>query len=418
MRKFILIFVFLFATTPIINVDALDTPYIYYGYITDSDGNAIPAGVTVTLTDLENSNFITTTTIDLGGGMTNFYQGDVAGIAGAQDGDTIEVSCSYDGETGSETADIDLATGSRNVDVQLSITNNPPTFSNLNPADGVTTTGLNCSISLTIEDPDGDTFNYSWACSDGSYNMATGNTNGTKYLMLCMEGIHTCGTTYTWWVNASDGCEYTNNSFIFTTRDCISEYSDVHPSNESSNICPCADCNNFTCICIDGTHESGNNVNISFYSNYSGVWTAFQNYTNVSGRYCAFFQVEHDHQYWWYANVSEFGNDSNFNQTEVFTFTTGTYEYCASVHGFSAGEFLLVMILSLFILFFAVGYNSDKPSGGAFLLFSGFILLGMEALLVPYVSATLVIPLVTPFGIFIILLGINKFLHYRKKGRD
>ena len=236
-----------------------------------------------------------------------------------------------------------------NTTYNFTITNDPPTFSNLNPADGSTTTGLNCSIKLTIEDPDGDTFSYNWSCSDGSYNLATGNTNGTKYLMLCMEGIHTCGTTYTWWINASDGCEYTNNSYSFTTRPCVMNYSDIHPSNASSNICPCTLCNNNTCVCINATHETGNNVNISFYSNYSGTWQLFENYSNVSGRYCAFFPASYNTTYWWYVNVTEFNNESSYNQTDVYHFTTAeNYSNCTC--SASSGEIIFTDIDNAYIL--------------------------------------------------------------------
>jgi len=99
--------------------------------------------------------------------------------------------------------------------------NTAPVFSNINPADGETDVDLpGCLITIQINDTEGDKFNYSWACSDGSNNEATGNTNGTKYLMFCMGGLHTFNTTYTWWINATDEHGlYTNNSYSFTTTD-------------------------------------------------------------------------------------------------------------------------------------------------------------------------------------------------------
>lgn len=286
---------------------------------------------------------------------------------------------------------------------------NVPEIEVWSPVDGATDMPVNtCVIKVNITHPTGAQFNYSWACSDGSYNMATGNTNGTKYLMLCMNGLLDCGTTYTWWVNASvrnDPANYTNESFSFTTVDCEGAYSNVHPENASSNICPCADCNNFTCICLDAYHESGNNVNISFYSNHSGAWVAIENYTNVSGRSCAFFQVEHDHQYWWYANISEYGEQSNYNQTEVFTFVTGSEDACASIHGFSSVEFSAFILMDIFILFMFLGYLSKKPSGGAFMLLSGFTLITLSIQIdMLYASA-----LIVPIALFIMVLGIRKW---------
>ena len=99
-----------------------------------------------------------------------------------------------------------------------------PSFSNIDPADGETGVAIDrCVISIDINDSEGDQFNYEWACSDGSYNSASGNTNGTKFLMLCMGGLHTCETTYTWWINASSRefpSIYNNQTFSFTTEDC------------------------------------------------------------------------------------------------------------------------------------------------------------------------------------------------------
>jgi hypothetical protein len=137
------------------------------------------------------------------------------------------------------------------------------------------------------------------------------------------------------------------------TRDCEGEYTGIVPSNNSVGICPCS---NYTHICITGTHESGNNVNISFYSNYSGVWEAIQNFTNVSGSYCTFFPATYSTQYWWYVNVTEFNNDTNYNQTEVFTFATGSLEDCTAevtVTTDSGGRFIYLIIPLFFI---AAGY--------------------------------------------------------------
>ena len=300
----------------------------------------------------------------------------------------------------------------------LEYINNPPEFSNLDPFDGETDVALpGCSITLNITDPEGDTFSYDWACSDGSYNSAIGNTNGKKYLMLCMEGIHTCGTTYTWWINASDGCEYTNNSYSFTTRDCEGEYSDIHPSNASSEVCPCVSCDNYTCVCINASHESGKNVNISFYSNYSGAWTMFEKYINVSGRYCAFFPVDYNTTYYWYVNVTEYGNDSSYNQTDIYSFTTAlNVSNCTCSAGFDGivdfADIQIIIVTLLFMYFLYVGYYSDKRSGGAFMLYSGFLLLYDEFLISSYISSILVVGLISPVALFIILLGLKKFLYF------
>ena len=78
---------FLFSNSFVPKVQSLDNPFIYFGYIYYTNGTNVPAGVTVTLTDERNDNSMTTTTIDLGGGTTNFYQADVSQITESDDGD-------------------------------------------------------------------------------------------------------------------------------------------------------------------------------------------------------------------------------------------------------------------------------------------------------------------------------------------
>jgi len=126
---------------------------------------------------------------------------------------------------------------------------------------------------------------------------------------------------------------------------------------------------------------------------------------------CLFFETEYDTLYYWYVNVSEYGADENFQVSDTFDFTTATEEVCATLYGFSDTEFLFALILSLFFLLMVTGYESPKRSGGAFMLFAGFTLISLEAMLVSYLNPILVVPLVTPFAIFIILMGINKWFH-------
>lgn len=92
-----------------------------------------------------------------------------------------------------------------------------PVLSNENPSDGDTGISVSTDLSITIEDPDGDRFNYSWHCSDGSGGVVNEETNGTKTLVL--DGDLSRCTLYTWWVNATDGNNTMNSSYSFTT-DC------------------------------------------------------------------------------------------------------------------------------------------------------------------------------------------------------
>jgi len=75
------------------------------------------------------------------------------------------------------------------------------------------------------------------------------------------------------------------------------------------------------------------------------------------------------------------------------------------------------LALVLFMYFFYLGYSSEKRSGGAFMLFSGFVMFYLEFAMADYISSVLVLGLVSPVAIFIILLGLKKFL-YKDSGED
>jgi hypothetical protein len=78
---------------------------------------------------------------------------------------------------------------------------------------------------------------------------------------------------------------------------------------------------------------------------------------------------------------------------------------------FNSDQFGLVFIFCMFMYFFWVGYASEKRSGGFLMAFSGSIFLYLETIAISYVDAVFVLPFMTPIGIFIIIIGIKKFLY-------
>jgi len=67
------------------------------------------------------------------------------------------------------------------------------------------------------------------------------------------------------------------------------------------------------------------------------------------------------------------------------------------------------MILLLFAIFFYMGYNSGKRSGGWFMVFAGFLLIALGILV--YGNLGYAATLVTPFAVFIMILGVKKGLY-------
>ncbi|MCD6571912.1 MAG: fibronectin type III domain-containing protein, partial [Thermoplasmata archaeon] len=96
------------------------------------------------------------------------------------------------------------------------ITNNPPILGTPSPANGSTNQPLSLTWSITINDPEGDTFNWTIECSNGQSNSGTNGVNGTKSLSL--SGL-SYSTNYTVWVNTTDSGsgEWTNATYWFIT---------------------------------------------------------------------------------------------------------------------------------------------------------------------------------------------------------
>jgi len=194
--------------------------------------------------------------------------------------------------------------------------NTAPSFSNLTPTNNsVGISVLTAVLYITINDTDGDTFSYNWECSDGTSNSAVGNSNGTKNLMLGTSPLE-YNTTYWWWVNSSDGTDYTNSTFYFTTQVNNSPVlSNEEPSNGSIDVVRYPRCN------ITANDPEGDSMNISFASNCSGAWVVYQNNNSVSnGTYkWDFTQAGANHTtYYWRV----YANDSLENISETYHFTT------------------------------------------------------------------------------------------------
>jgi len=94
---------------------------------------------------------------------------------------------------------------------------NPPAFTNQSPANGQTDISVSLSVlHLTIQDFDGDTFNWTIITSPNVGNSSGFNANnGTKNCSIIVTLAYS--TTYTWYVTAYDGVYWTNKTYSFTT---------------------------------------------------------------------------------------------------------------------------------------------------------------------------------------------------------
>ena len=93
--------------------------------------------------------------------------------------------------------------------------NNPVSFSSIAPSNNSINHSLNLTWSVDIADEDGDEFNWTIHCNNTDFNQSTMDSNGTKSVNLTNLSYY---TNYIIWVNATDGCNTTNQSFSFRTK--------------------------------------------------------------------------------------------------------------------------------------------------------------------------------------------------------
>ncbi|MFW6121389.1 MAG: PKD domain-containing protein [Petrotogales bacterium] len=110
-----------------------------------------------------------------------------------------------------------------------------PTFSSLSIVDGANKVSIGTSsLSITIEDPNGDSIDWTIETSPNiGSNSGNNDYNGSK---SCSISGLAYSTTYNWFVNATDGTYWTNRSYSFTTKSASSPGQPVSsPSNEQSS---------------------------------------------------------------------------------------------------------------------------------------------------------------------------------------
>jgi len=103
-------------------------------------------------------------------------------------------------------------------DVTFTVTaHDAPFFSGLSISSGATEVSIGTtSLGITIEDPDGDSIDWTIETSPSiGSNSGSGESNGSK---SCSISGLAYSTTYTWFVNATDGTHWTNGSYTFTTE--------------------------------------------------------------------------------------------------------------------------------------------------------------------------------------------------------
>jgi hypothetical protein len=165
-----------------------DDPHVVYGFVNYSDGSWVPNDVVITLTNLENNNYITEFTIDALTGQTNYYLTNIMELPGTEDGHRIRANVSYGGCTGmSVNLTIDTSVPSQLLDVMI-YGNLPPQIPS--QPSGPTTGHIDImyNYSTLTWDSDDDDIYYWFDWDDGNNSGWLGPYSSNE----------TCTASYSW----------------------------------------------------------------------------------------------------------------------------------------------------------------------------------------------------------------------------
>jgi len=120
------------------------------------------------------------------------------------------------------------------------IVNTPPVLSNPAPANDSTGADIGSYLSVDVSDPDGDTTTfYFYSNASGAWveyaNSSCGNcTWGINAFVYDL--FETQETLYYWSINLTDGTDWTNETYHFTTRgNTVPSISNIVPANKSTD---------------------------------------------------------------------------------------------------------------------------------------------------------------------------------------
>jgi len=196
--------------------------------------------------------------------------------------------------------------------------NMPPVFTNINPTNGATGVLTNISLlSVTIQDPEGNSISWTIQTSPNIGSSSGSGGNGTK---TCSISGLTYGTTYTWFVNATDGTSSNNKIYTFTTKVGILVDPDFDASIHSADLRNNSAGQDWyeSRAAFSGGNASLLTLNTTNIGGNTGKKAGLKNYGIVSNAYLTqefgapqsnYFSVSFD------INIDRIENNSNIDRT-------------------------------------------------------------------------------------------------------
>ena len=148
------------------------------------------------------------------------------------------------------------------------VDNNHPVLSNQNPADVETNVDLTkSSLSLDLSDQEGHKMN--WTIQTSPNIGSSSGVNKTNGSISCSISGLEAEKTYKWFVNVSDGYNWTNESYAFTTT---TKTIIRNPTPVNNSI----DVNRWPTCTIEVLDLDGDEVAVEFFRYWNGNWISEQ----------------------------------------------------------------------------------------------------------------------------------------------
>lgn len=128
------------------------------------------------------------------------------------------------------------------VDIRVTyIDNDAPVISNPYPSNGSTGISVSPELRVTVDDEDGDTLTAYWySNSSGSWilfatNSSVNTSSGSVTIRQTNSNFSNYSTTYYWSVRLTDGTDWTNKTYYFTTGTFSTSVDAISPYIQSSS---------------------------------------------------------------------------------------------------------------------------------------------------------------------------------------
>ncbi len=206
-------------------------------------------------------------------------------------------------------------------------TNYEPTQSGESPTDTLTDICPIPSLHVVCSDSDSDEMTATWWSNSSTswVQFATNNSiSSGNNITQTNTNFSSSGTTYYWSVNLTDGCNWTNTTYSFTTNYAPTQTGET-PTNTSTGHCSVTD---LYAICSDTDSDT---MTATWRSNSSGTWQDFgtnstiSTGTNITQSNNNFTQA--GTRYYW-----------SLNLTDGCTWTNNTYSFTTNQEPTQTGE--------------------------------------------------------------------------------